>query len=197
MYINPAHQKLYLQSLLTPVPVCPSLDKRRIPNLIFVLPDSFPALSGHVQFVLKEIPMKSLPLFAASIVLFFGLTVPPCHAGVPGPASPASPTITQNANLDFTLVNRTGYSIKAVYIGASGTGDWVKEDEVLKGRTFRNGTSLDITFHPRATAEEWDIMVEWSDGSGREEWLELDLTEITKLTLVYDGEKDVTSVIIE
>ncbi|MBI4748251.1 MAG: hypothetical protein HY774_07155 [Acidobacteria bacterium] len=141
--------------------------------------------------------MKSLPLFAASVVLLFGLTVPPCHAGLSGTVSPASPTITQNANLDFTLVNRTGYSIKAVYIGASGTGDWTKDDEVLKGRTFRNGTALDITFHPRARAEEWDIMVEWSDGSGSEEWLELDLTEITKLTLVYDGERDVTSVIIE
>jgi hypothetical protein len=130
-------------------------------------------------------------------VLLFGLTVPPCHASLPGTTSPASPTITQNADLDFTLVNRTGYSIKAVYIGASGTGDWTRDDEVLKGRTFRNGTALDITFHPRARAEEWDIMVEWSDGSGREEWLELDLTEITKLTLVYDGERDVTSVIIE
>ena len=141
--------------------------------------------------------MKSLSLFAASIVLFFGLTVPPCHAALPNGPSPSALAVTQNASLDFTLVNRTGYSIKAVYIGASGTGDWTRDDEVLKGRTFRNGASLDITFHPRATAEEWDIMVQWSDGSGSEEWLNLDLTEISKVTLVYDGEKDVTSAILE
>ncbi len=141
--------------------------------------------------------MKSRFLVTATLILSLGLSLNPVYGAPTSPASVMPTATIENPALDFTLVNRTGYSIKAVYIGASGTGDWVKEDEVLKGRTFRNGTSLDITFHPRATAEEWDIMVEWSDGSGREEWLALDLTEITKLTLVYDEKRDVTSVIIE
>ena len=141
--------------------------------------------------------MKSRSLFAATIILSLGLTLNPVYGAPTGPAA-FTPTATiENPALDFTLVNRTGYSIKAVYIGASGTGDWTRDDEVLKGRTFRNGAALDITFHPRATAEEWDIMVQWSDGSGSEEWLNLDLTEISKVTLVYDGEKDVTSAILE
>ena len=101
----------------------------------------------------------------------------------------------QNEALDFTLVNQTGYSIKALYIGASGTGDWTKEDEILKGRVFKPGTEMPIEFHPKATAELWDIMVTWADGSGSEEWTNLNLTEITKLTLVYNAEKDETSVI--
>jgi hypothetical protein len=40
-------------------------------------------------------------------------------------------------------------------------------------------------------------MVDWADGSGKEEWLNLKLTEIEKVTLIYDKEKDVTKAIIE
>jgi len=104
---------------------------------------------------------------------------------------------SQNPELDFTIVNKTGYDIKGLYIGASGTGDWTKEDEVLKGRSFTNGKALDIKFSPKAKAEKWDIMVKWADDSGTVEWLNLKLTEITKVTLVYDKEKDKTSAIIE
>jgi hypothetical protein len=99
--------------------------------------------------------------------------------------------------LDFTLANKTGYAIKGLYIGPTGTGDWAKEDEILKGREFANGIELPIKFNPKATAEKWDIMVDWSDGSGRVEWLGLKLSEIEKVTLVYDKDKDKTSAIIE
>jgi hypothetical protein len=40
-------------------------------------------------------------------------------------------------------------------------------------------------------------MVTWADGDGSEEWLGLKLTEIEKVTLVYDKEKDQTKAIIE
>ncbi len=103
----------------------------------------------------------------------------------------------QNEALDFKLVNKTGYKIKALYIGASGTGDWAKEDELLKGRSFNNGEEVDIVFNPKSTAEKWDLMVTWADGSGSEECLGLKLTEINKVTLIYDKEKDVTKAIIE
>jgi hypothetical protein len=56
---------------------------------------------------------------------------------------------------------------------------------------------LEIEFNPKAKAEKWDIMVTWADGSGSEEWLTLKLTEITKVTLIYDKDKDTTSAIIE
>jgi hypothetical protein len=114
-------------------------------------------------------------------------------------ASTASPTVNsaQNEALDFNLVNKTGYKIKSLYIGASGTGEWDKADEVLKGRSFNDGDELEIEFNPKAKAEKWDIMVTWADGSGSEEWLKLKLTEIKKVTLVYDKDKDETSAIIE
>ncbi len=103
----------------------------------------------------------------------------------------------QNPDLDFTIVNKTGYDIKALYIGASNTGDWTNDDEVLKGKPFKNGASLEIEFHPKATATKWDIMVAWADGSGNEEWTDLKLTQIEKVTLVYDKDDDKTSAIIE
>ena len=111
--------------------------------------------------------------------------------------SSADKSAASNPDLDFTLINKTGYAIKNVYIGASGTGNWTKEDEVLNGRNFANGNSLEIKFNPKATAEKWDVKVEWADNSGSEEWLKLNLTEIEKVTLVYDKDKDETSAIVE
>ena len=98
---------------------------------------------------------------------------------------------------DFRLVNKTGYAIKEVYVGPTSNKDWQPEDEVLKGRTFGDGASLDIKFHPRLTAKKWDIRVEWADGSPADEWDGLDLTQIEKVTLKYDKAKDKTSAEIE
>ena len=141
--------------------------------------------------------MRKLFLIAASVVFCLGLVATSTNsAKVKNSFAPVVGQ-PQNPELDFTIVNKTGYDVKALYIGASGTGDWTKDDEVLKGRAFPNGKSYDIKFSPRAKAEKWDIMVDWADGSGKEEWLNLKLTEITKVTLIYDKEKDQTKAIIE
>ena len=118
-------------------------------------------------------------------------------AGNTAPADKSEKSEPSNEDLDFTLVNKTGYDIKALSIGAAGTGDWTKEDEVLKGKAFADGSSLDIKFNPRATAEMWDIKVEWTDGSPGVEWLKLNLTKIEKVTLTYDRETDKTTANIE
>ena len=125
------------------------------------------------------------------------------------PAAPANTTAPANTNaasnsstasnpdLDFTLINKTGYDLKEVFVGKSGTGEWAKEDEILKGKNFANGNTLEVKFNPKATAEYWDVKVTWADGSGGEEWTKLKLTEIEKITLVYDKAKDETSAITE
>lgn len=141
--------------------------------------------------------MRKLFLVSALVVLCLGMVA--TSSTTAKRTDSFTPVIvpTQNPELDFTIVNKTGYAIKGLYIGAAGTGDWTKEDEVLKGRPFPDGKSYDIKFSPRNKAEKWDIMVDWADGSGKEEWLNLKLTEIEKVTLVYDKEKDVTKAIIE
>jgi hypothetical protein len=141
--------------------------------------------------------MRKLLLIAASVVFCLSLVMTSSYSAKPGNSLTAGIPTAQNPELDFTIVNKTGYDIKALYIGASGTGDWTKDDEVLKGKAFKNGGSYDIKFSPRAKAQKWDIMVDWADGSGKEEWLNLKLTEIEKVTLIYDKEKDVTKAIIE
>jgi hypothetical protein len=100
----------------------------------------------------------------------------------------------QNDELDFTLVNGTGYNIKKVYIGPSNNPNWTADMEVLRGRTFRNGSALDITFSPRARSAKWDLRVEWADGDTPVDWYGLDLTTIEKLTLLYDADSGKTSV---
>lgn len=141
--------------------------------------------------------MRKLFLIVAAVVFCLGLLATSSYSAKPDNSFTLVTAAAQNPELDFTIVNKTGYDIKALSIGATGTGDWHKDDEVLKGRSFKNGESYDIKFSPRAKAEKWDIMVTWADGSGSEEWLNLKLTEIEKVTLIYDKEKDVTKAIIE
>ena len=121
----------------------------------------------------------------------------PANAANTSSATPASSPASSNSNadksstasnedLDFTLINKTGYDIKSVSVGPTGEKDWTPEDEVLKGRNFPNGASLDIKFHPKEKAAKWDLKIEWADGDPSVEWLAFNLTKIGKLTLKYD-----------
>ena len=112
-------------------------------------------------------------------------------------ASNSNTSTASNPDLDFTLVNKTGYAIKQVFISPTSTRDWSDDDEILKGRTFGDGATMDVKFHPKATAENWDIKVEWADGSPSDEWDKLNLTKIDKVTLKYDKATDKTTAEIE
>ena len=116
-------------------------------------------------------------------------------------AAPAAPKLLNSAaaesDLNFDLVNKTGYDIKAVRISWSGNKDWSDDDDVLHGRTFGSGETLKITFAPKQEHEHWDIQVEWSDGSGTVEWTELKLSDINTVTLHYNKETDKTTAVVE
>lgn len=99
----------------------------------------------------------------------------------------------QNAELDFTLINRTGYDIKLLYIGPNNNPEWTDDMEFLKGKVFKTGTQMGVKFSPRTKATKWDIMVKWTDGSKSAEWLGLDLSTIEKLTILYDANTDKTT----
>lgn len=112
--------------------------------------------------------------------------------------SNAEKTEASNPDLDFTLVNGTGYDIKVVMVGPSGDKNWTKDDELdLKGKEFKDKDSVDIKFHPKERAENWDLRVEWSDGDTPVEWLNLDLTKIDKITLKYDKASGKTTAVTE
>ncbi|MDX2227713.1 MAG: hypothetical protein SFY92_11570 [Verrucomicrobiae bacterium] len=93
--------------------------------------------------------------------------------GVPG-------LFAENEDLDFTLVNKTGKNISSVYIAPHDSTDW--GSDVMESDILRDGESVKIVFHPKATAEVWDLWVEDKEGNSVE-WESLDLTKIETLTL--------------
>ena len=92
-------------------------------------------------------------------------------------------------NLDFKLVNKTGYDIKEVYIGPTSSDDW--GDNVLS-ETMGDGSTLELTFSPKATATKWDIKCVYTDGETAE-WKGYKLTDISKITLFWSKDKGSTA----
>ncbi len=85
------------------------------------------------------------------------------------------------SDLDFTLVNKTGYDIKEVYIGPTTSEEW--GDNVLTA-VLKDGQALELKFHPKATAPKWDIKVVYTDGETAW-WKGYKLAEIMKINLFW------------
>lgn len=84
---------------------------------------------------------------------------------------------------DFTLVNRTGYTIREVYISPSHKNAWGRDrmgDGVLdqaKARLFK--------FSDKSACKQ-DIKVVFDDDDSEVVWEEFDLCELSKITLKYN-----------
>ena len=100
-------------------------------------------------------------------------------------SGPGSASSEQSGKQDFTLVNETGVEIHKVFISPHDSNDW--EENILGRDTLPNGESVDIKFHRNEKAAQWDLRVEDSKGNAIE-WENLNLLEISKVTLHYkDG----------
>jgi hypothetical protein len=94
------------------------------------------------------------------------------------------------ADQDFTIKNRTGYQIDDVYISKHSSSEW--GDDVLgHGAVIEDGDSSDITFRERARGCHWDLKVQYHDETTAE-WADLNLCEISTVTLHYDRKSGVT-----
>jgi len=87
---------------------------------------------------------------------------------------------------DFTLVNRTGVEIYALYVTPHNADDW--GDDILGVDTLAVGGTLDITFSRKEKSKYWDLRIEDDDGNFIE-WEKLNLLEISKVTLYYRNGK--------
>lgn len=87
---------------------------------------------------------------------------------------------------DFTLVNKTGVEIYALYVTPHNADDW--GDDILGVDTLAVGDTLEITFSRKEKAKLWDLRVEDEDGNFIE-WERLNLLEISKVTLFYKNGK--------
>lgn len=99
-------------------------------------------------------------------------------------------TVKAQGGNDFTLVNRTGYAISSVYVGASKSNDW--GEDILGQDILENGASVDIVFDP-SDVELYDIKVVYKVDESSAVWYGFDLTKLNKITIFYDAESDKTT----
>jgi len=86
---------------------------------------------------------------------------------------------------DFMLHNATGVEIHELYVSPHTSNDW--EEDILGKDTLADGESVKITFEDREKHVHWDLKVVDSKGNSIE-WTDLNLVEISELTLHYkDG----------
>lgn len=95
------------------------------------------------------------------------------------------------AKQDFTLVNKTGYELKAVYVSPSKSDDW--EEDVLGKDTLDDGETWDIKFHRSVRTCKWDLKVVYSVDSTSAVWSDIDLCTVEKITIRYNKNTDTTS----
>jgi len=121
-------------------------------------------------------------------------TPPPTTAVTPAPVPVTPTTVPGNAGTeasasgkqDFTLVNATGVEINAVHISPHSANDW--EEDILGQDTLADGAHVDIHFKRGEKAAMWDLRVE-DKGGNPIEWENLNLLEISKVTLHYANHK--------
>jgi hypothetical protein len=96
------------------------------------------------------------------------------------------PTAFTQGKQDFTVVNETGVEINKLYVSPHSVNDW--QEDVLGQDTLADGDSVNIHFSRSEKAAKWDLRIEDSDGNGIE-WANLNLLEISKVTLHYKNGK--------
>jgi len=87
------------------------------------------------------------------------------------------------ADADFTLVNRTGYDIREVYISPTKRNSW-GNDRMGDG-ILEKGKSKLFRFGDRAACKQ-DLMVVFDDDNSKVTWENFDLCELNKITLRYN-----------
>lgn len=85
---------------------------------------------------------------------------------------------------DFWLVNKTGYSIREIYISAAHTSGW-ESDQLGMSAMLETDNSRFVKFSDRASCKR-NMRVVFDDDGFEMVWVGLDLCKIDKLSLTYD-----------
>jgi antitoxin component YwqK of YwqJK toxin-antitoxin module len=94
--------------------------------------------------------------------------------------------VSAQAAQDFTIINKTGVTIHALYVTPHDSDDW--GDDILGVDTLPNDESVDITFSRKERAKLWDLRIEDSKGAFIE-WENFNLLEIKTAILYYKNGK--------
>ncbi len=87
---------------------------------------------------------------------------------------------------DFTVINKTGFEIHALYMTPHNAKQW--GGDILGVDTLAQNDSVDIVFSRKEKSKLWDLRVEDEDGAFIE-WENFNLLEITSVTLYYKNGK--------
>jgi len=105
----------------------------------------------------------------------------------------ASAALAQ-ARQDFSLANRTGYTINELYIGPVTSKTW--GPDVLGAGVLTDGREVDIQFQGQSSECFWDLKVVYDDGDTTE-WENVNLCRISRVTLFWDRAAGTTRAVAE
>ncbi len=94
-----------------------------------------------------------------------------------------------NEMLDFTLENRTGYTIKEIYMSPTKKDNWGKQ--ILKN-PLKDGANLKLNAPATAKVQAYDLKAVYADGAGSPVWYDLKPAQFTRLELKWDKAKNKT-----
>jgi hypothetical protein len=95
-------------------------------------------------------------------------------------------------DLNFTLVNMTGYTIAHIFVAPTTEREW--GDDIMGKDMLAHGEEVDIIFSTEEVASKWDIYVTWDGYESDEDvfWIGFDLSKISVITLYYDAKTNKT-----
>ncbi|MDA1184491.1 MAG: argininosuccinate lyase [Acidobacteria bacterium] len=100
-------------------------------------------------------------------------------------------TTVAAVDLDFTLVNKTGFIIEELYVSPSEEDTWGAD--VLGRDVLPDGDTATINFSRRETACMWDIRTIDEDGD-EVVWTEINLCRAVRISLFYDADGPVADI---
>jgi hypothetical protein len=92
----------------------------------------------------------------------------------------------QANSYDIEITNRTGQTIKAIYIARTATYEWT---ENLLEKSIADGDKGSVPFDRKVIFNLWDIKAEFADGSEKI-WRRLYMPYIYEMTLKPEGEPE-------
>lgn len=98
------------------------------------------------------------------------------------------------ADQDFTILNKTGYAFKHIYVSESNSGSW--DEDVLGRDVLNDGEEFELSFAKSEKTCHWDMKAIYDDGTSVV-WSNLNLCKITKLTLRWNPKTDKTTAEVE
>ena len=102
----------------------------------------------------------------------------------------AASGIASAGDADFTLVNKTGYAIREVYLSPAHKTKW--GNDRLGNNTLDNNKQRLFKFADKASCKQ-DLMVVFDDDGSEVTWEDFDLCDLNKITLKYNRKTKLVS----